>query len=145
MSCNTGCDRNTSKRVPECLSRMSDARVFTDYSPRCVMNLRFANGQVMNSYDFRQYLQHNAESLMDKERTTYYEETVCSPCYDFNEDGTMLPEGNKFVCNEHTCTLNTTNNKGFGTGRDFSVRTNNPTLQQFPKLDDKKGWFSWFL
>ena len=91
-----------------CLNKMSDGRAFTDYKPQCVTNL-----STLNSFDHRMYLTHNASNMMkfnlDKSKS-------CN-CFDFNVDGTMLPELNKTHCDKNKCTDLPNNTNGIGIGR----------------------------
>jgi hypothetical protein len=44
---------------------MSDARVFTDYNPSCELNNTIQNKyKIMNSHQYRGFLQKNAEKIM---------------------------------------------------------------------------------
>lgn len=48
---------------------MADSRIFTDYRPTGYVNdlVRMQNG-ITNSYDYRQFLIHNAEAFMNAEQ-----------------------------------------------------------------------------
>lgn len=56
-----------------CKNAMQDQRVFTDYSPNCVMNqdIRMM-ANLKNSRDYRHFLQHNADALMNRDRQIAY-------------------------------------------------------------------------
>ena len=118
-SCNT-CERKpTNTGCP--VYNMDDGRHFTSYAPRCVLNNNVAGNNVMNSYEYRMYLQHNAEKLMKQNQDVAGDNNRCVPCYDFNEDGTMVPELNKFQCDANVCSLNNNKASGIGTGRTHNV------------------------
>lgn len=130
-SCDNNCQKVSGRINGQCpVYNMADGRHFTDYSPRCVLNNSIVNSTngLMNSYDYRRYLQQNAEKIMEDLQKERYEQTVCVPCYDYNEAGTMLPEKNKFNCNEYSCELQDNSTDGIGTGRDYNIKTRNPML-----------------
>lgn len=62
---------------------MSDGREFTDYSPACDLNNQLQSKyNLKNSYEYRQFLQKNAEMLI-KENTTSvnsYTFNMCPVC-----------------------------------------------------------------
>jgi hypothetical protein len=77
MSCNS----TSNNKYFGCPALMSDGRTFTDYRPRCMVNdqIKKAN-QLTNSYDFRQFLIHNAESLMKANQQYAIQKVSCKPC-----------------------------------------------------------------
>jgi hypothetical protein len=145
MNCDKNCERkgvnrNIGNMLGERTERidgqcpvynMADGRHFTDYRPRCELNNSLVNSTngVLNNYEYRMYLQHNASKLMDSLRNENYYENVCVPCYDFDKDGTMLPELNKVKCNEFTCTVYGNDQNGLGLGRDYNVSSSHPMLK----------------
>jgi|TARA_B110000211_G_scaffold234563_1_gene304774 hypothetical protein len=105
---------------------MSDGRHFTNYNSRCDQNDSLSKtGKVMNSYEYRIFLQKNAEQLMKKNADFALNDNMCKPCFGLNEPGTMLPEASKFDCNGLTCSLRAGDGNGIGTGRDYNVKSNN--------------------
>lgn len=95
-----------------CPYRMSDGRMFTDYTPSC---MSYTTGrQFKSSYDARQYYIHNATDLMKK--NAQYSQ-CCS--YTSHESGTMLPEKNMITCNGKTCSSEMVNKDGLGDGRKY--------------------------
>ena len=135
----TECERQPTKNTGVCpVFNMSDGRHFTNYNSRCMQNDSLSNtGKVMNSYEYRIYLQKNAEKIMKSNIDLALNNNMCTPCFDLDQDGTMLPEANKFNCNEFTCTLNETNVNGIGTGRNYSVIGSN--IAQNSKLVNGNG------
>ena len=124
MSSCEKCERQPSRIDGQCpVYNMTDGRQFNDYRPRCELNSAELpnNSGVMNSYEYRMYLQHNAEKIMKDNQSVAGDNNKCDPCFDFNEDGTMAPELNKFQCDANVCTLNNNNPAGVGTGRNFNV------------------------
>lgn len=59
---------------------MSDARVFTSYSPDCQMNADIQKKyNLSNGNDYRYYLQNNAETLM-KDFNNTKDNVLCPVC-----------------------------------------------------------------
>jgi hypothetical protein len=111
-----------------CPSRMHDARVFTDYRPRCAVNAELFSmvnkgGMVQSSYESRMFLQRNAEKVMDSNRTNAVKNLApCAPCNrPFNTPGTMLPERFAVKCNGVSCTRTEVNPNGLGDGRTYQT------------------------
>jgi hypothetical protein len=60
---------------------MDDGRHFTDYRPNCHLeNLVRENNNTLNSFQYRMFLTHNAEHLMDLNRKFACELNCCGPC-----------------------------------------------------------------
>ena len=60
------CERKPNTVDGQCpVYNMADGRHFTDYRPRCVQNNSMVNTatNVLNSYEYRMYLQHNAKKI----------------------------------------------------------------------------------
>ena len=129
------CERQPTRVDGVCpVFNMSDGRHFTNYNSRCVQNNNISkNGEVMNSYEYRMYLQHNAEKIMKDNQSVAGDNNKCDPCFDFNENGTMVPELNKFQCDANVCTLNNNNPAGIGTGRNFNVPKTENDVKVVPK------------
>lgn len=115
------CSRFSENRHFDCPPRMSDGRMFTDYSARCDVNFVKSlqeSGQALDSYGYRQYLLNNADSLMDEIRNDVYMKAKCGPCVEPVMRGTMLEEKEIDVCNDRTCTRKLTGkSNGIGLGR----------------------------
>lgn len=132
MASCTKCERKpTNTGCP--VYNMDDGRHFTSYVSRCVLNNNAAGSNAMNSYEYRMYLQHNAEKIMKDNQSVAGDNNKCNPCFDFNEDGTMAPELNKFQCDANVCTLNNNNPAGIGTGRNFNVPKRGNDVKVVPK------------
>lgn len=135
MASCTKCERQPNRVDGQCpVYNMADGRHFTDYRPRCDQNNSVVNNNtdVLNSYEYRMYLQHNATKLMEENRALSSEENRCEPCFDLNEEGTMLPEVNKFECNAKTCALVNNKDHGIGTGRQNTAPTKKEEAKQVP-------------
>jgi hypothetical protein len=59
---------------------MNDSRPFTDYRSNCLLvgNLENQSG-AKSAYEFRRYLQNNADKIIDQSRNCNYK-TVCPRC-----------------------------------------------------------------
>jgi hypothetical protein len=113
------CYKTSDNKHFGCPPRMADGRHFTDYRPHCyVDNLIIAENGINNSFNYRNFLQQNATSLMQINRKYACNKNCCAPCTQGN--GTMLPEANKFICDKATCRLVTNDPNGLGTGRVYS-------------------------
>jgi len=113
------CSRPSDNKSFNCPPRMADGRHFTDYRPRCLSNFVQPNDQPMNSYEYRQYLIHNADKLMQNNRLTAYNVNMCGPCVEPYDIGTMLPEQNMIACDANTCRMYLNDQNGVGTGRQY--------------------------
>ena len=73
MSCGVRQNRLLPTFSVGCKNALSDGRAFTNYSPNCVINqdIRMM-ANLKNSRDYRHFLQHNATSLMERERKMAY-------------------------------------------------------------------------
>lgn len=112
--------KDTWRKVPdnitkECPNRMADGRHFTDYSPRCSQLL--AMPTPMNSYEFRQYMMHNAVKIMTASRSSSIAHNSCPGCPDAASQGTMLAEQYMTTCTKQTCWTTPNDHCGLGTGR----------------------------
>ncbi len=75
------CDKTSNNKYFNCPARMDDGRTFTDYRPNCYVNnlIRMKNN-VRGSYEYRQFLIHNAENLMEVNNIYNSEKNGCHPC-----------------------------------------------------------------
>lgn len=111
-----------------CPARMSDGRLFTNYSSRCAIQaavlpsgLRDASATGLDSYQTRQYMIHNADAIIQTQRGLASCAARCKPC---GKD-TMLPEFEIDSCDLLKCTRTPTNSavRGLGLGRDHGHAT----------------------
>ena len=84
------CNKTSNNKYFYLPARMNDGRTFTDYRPSNTVNdmIRYSNN-VMSSYEYRQFLIHNAVNLM-KINNQYTDSKVkCNSCnskeINFNE------------------------------------------------------------
>lgn len=97
--------------------RMADGRHFTDYRPNCLLNNNLKHqSQVMNSYDYKLYLQRNAEQIIDLNRKHNY---ILNGSYECCSQNTNVPEKHVQQCDLNTCSVSINNKNGIGLGRDF--------------------------
>ena len=100
---------------------MADGRLFTDYRPRCDVNMQYEPRAATGSYEYRQFLIRNADSVIGEHRQTAFTEASSGPCVQPYETATMLPEADAFVCDKVSCKREARNAGGFGTGRDYGM------------------------
>jgi hypothetical protein len=94
-----------------CPPFMSDGRVFTDYRGKC----SFYTGS--SSYNMRQQYIQKAEEMIKNDRERALQNAFCAPCFDYNSNGTQLPEAKRQVCTKTTCTFTNIDHDGIGTRR----------------------------
>lgn len=111
-----------------CPARMSDGRLFTDYSSRCAIQaavllpgLNQASATGLDSYQTRQYMIRNADAIIQSQRGLASCAARCKPC---GKD-TMLPEFEIDSCDLLKCkrTRTHTEVQGLGLGRDHGHAT----------------------
>lgn len=117
--CST-CTRPSNNKYFDCPVKMQDGRNFTDYRPRCIANALLVDGNVFNSYQYRQYLMANANNIMQANSTNAYEYNKCGPCMDPYIQGTMLPEKTIMKCNASVCQVYNNDINGVGMGRQYT-------------------------
>lgn len=73
---------NNSKEYENCPERMGGGRHFTDYRPNSVLNdlIREQNKVDSNGSSYREFLQKNADQLLQKMNHHYQEKYACSKC-----------------------------------------------------------------
>ena len=104
-NCQDGlCYKTSNNKFFGCPARMADGRNFTDYRPDCyVNNLIRQNNSTYNSFQYRMFLTHNAEKLMNLNRTYACEKNCCGPCQSPYDVGTMMPSNSAVDCNANKC------------------------------------------
>lgn len=122
----SACYKTSDNKHFDCPPRMADGRHFTDYRPSCHVNdLLKADNAISNSFQYRKFLQENADTLMNKNREIACAKNCCAPCVGkglgvegFN-NGTMLPEKYIQECNANFCKVVINDVNGVGTGRNY--------------------------
>ena len=117
----SSCYKTSNNKYTNCPPRMDDGRHFTDYRPNChVNNLVRANNAMLNSHQYRMFLQHNGNKLMSLNRTYACQKNCCGPC---NPKSTMLPEQSIQQCNNRSCNTDFVNQNGLGIGRRYDTNS----------------------
>jgi hypothetical protein len=135
----SACYKTSDNKFFDCPPRMADGRHFTDYRPNCHVNeLLRADNRVSNSFQYRMFLQTNANTIMDKNREIACSKNCCSPCATsklgvegFN-NGTMLPEKYIQSCNANNCKFILNDPNGVGLGRQSYYTPNEPVAASWP-------------
>ena len=88
-------------------ARMSDGRQFTDYRSSCYINLPEQN---MTTFQYRQFLKHNAEKIMNNFETINEHVSGCDVCSDYDIVQPYLA----LTCNGEQCTRQINDHAGVG-------------------------------
>lgn len=114
------CERPSNNQYFNCPPRMADGRHFTDYRPRCTQQFQDkVDNKLLSSYEHRMFLMQNASEFMKRNALNAYMFNRCGPCVEPYDQGTMVPEFEKQVCNERVCSFGVSNAYGLGLGRQF--------------------------
>lgn len=119
------CYKTSDNKHYGCPPRMSDGRHFCDFRNECHVNdLIRADNNISNSFQYRQFLQQNGNSLMDRNRQLACQLNCCLPCSENREEGfesTALPEKYMFVTDGRIGKMVLNDANGIGTGRKYYV------------------------
>lgn len=119
------CYRTSDNKFFSAPPKMSDGRHFTDYRPSCDVNNMIRNdNKITNSFDYKLFLTNNADKIMEINQKHNYAKNGVFKCKNPYEVGTMLPEMERIVCDEHSCNIVHKNDNGIGRGREYSVNPN---------------------
>jgi hypothetical protein len=124
-------------KTTQCPPLMSDGRHFTDYRPRCNVHCESMKDKPMSSYEHRQYLIENANSIIESNQKHALQKMACAPCKEPYNIGTMLPESEKLVCNGTVCSVVQTDQNGLGRGREYGNVT--PMYDEFLSLQKQSN------
>jgi hypothetical protein len=104
------CDKTSNNKYFDCPARMDDGRTFTDYRSSSSVDdmIRYSNN-VMSSYEYRQFLIHNATNLM-KVNNQYTNNKI--GCYSCNAE--KIPFNETCVINKNYSSCKVTDNNGVG-------------------------------
>lgn len=118
LSNSNTCMKASDNKHFDCPARMADGRHFTDYRPNCHLNnnLRTSN-KLENTFDYRRFLQHRGNDLMDLNRSSSYDQNGCGTCKEPYHTNTMLPEQTRLYCNKNGCKAEVVDPNGLGQGR----------------------------
>lgn len=119
----SACIKTSDNKYYGCPPRMSDGgRLFCDFRPSCHVNdLIKADNNISNSFQYRQFLQQNADSLMDRNRNLACTVACCTPCSETQEgfESTALPEKYMWVTDGRVTKAVLNNPNGIGHGRKY--------------------------
>jgi len=75
------CNKTSNNKYFDCPARMDDGRLFTDYRQSSTVDdlIRFSNN-VSSSYDYRQFLIHNGNNIMNINSQYIKDKAECSNC-----------------------------------------------------------------
>ena len=106
------CHKTSDNKHFDCPPRMDDGRHFTDYRSNChINNLVRSNNAISNSHQYRMFLTHNGERLINLNRAYTTQKNNCGDC-----DETMLPEQSTTSCNGNSCNTQIKTSSGLGNG-----------------------------
>lgn len=109
------CYKTSDNRYFNCAPIMQDGRQFTDYRPNChINNSIVVDNGIQNTYQYRLFLQRNANKLMGLNKNYNKRMADCNVC-----ENTMLDEQTKMSCNSNGCKKTINNINGLGQGRDY--------------------------
>lgn len=112
-----------------CPARMSDGRLFTNYNSRCAIQAAVGGPSDMDSYGTRQYMIHNAASIIQSQRDAAACAARCGPC---GKD-TMLPELEVDSCDLSKCVRKPSGaTDGLGLGRNYGKGHGSSTHADIP-------------
>jgi hypothetical protein len=79
------------------------------------------NNQLPSALEYRMYLTHNADDLIQRNAQQAYMKARCGPCVDNPswDDGTMLKEFDSQSCNSRTCSFRVHDPWGLGRQRKY--------------------------
>ena len=128
----SSCHKTSNNKYSKCPPRMDDGRHFTDYRPNChINNLVRSNNGILNSHQYRMFLQRNSDKLMNLNRTYASQKNSCGPCQNEYNQGTMLAEQAKSSCNNKSCNTDFVNKEGLGLGRQYD--SNSQKCENWPE------------
>lgn len=118
-TCN-GCTRETDNANFNCPIK-GDYRLFTDWRPRCsTIYYDMITSELPSALDYRMYLTHNADDIIQKNALSAYLKASCGPCVDQPngwDQGTILPAFDSQQCNSRTCAYRVSDAWGLGRER----------------------------
>ena len=98
----------------ECNLKMQDGRGLTDYRSNCMINNEMIyNNNIVNTYNYRNFLQNNANNLRKQMIVNQQKNCVCY-------GDTMIDEEFMYSCDGELCKMNEQNMNGIGVGRDYN-------------------------
>ena len=90
------CNKTSNNKYFDCPALMADGRIMTDYRQNGTLNdMIRLNNNVMSSYDYRQFLQSNAQDIMNINENYIVEKNGC-------KSGKLVEVPFSRVCNYNT-------------------------------------------
>ncbi len=78
---NSNNNKTSNNKYFDCPARMDDGRAFTDYRPRSTVdNMIRVSNNIKSSYEYRQFLIHNATKIMDVTDVYTEDKVGCNSC-----------------------------------------------------------------
>lgn len=117
----TSCSKETDNANFNCPVK-GDYRLFTDWRPRCsTQYYDMVRNKLPTALDYRMFLTHNADEIIESNALKAYMKASCGPCVDNPswDQGTMLPEFERQKCDSRTCTFGVNDPYGLGRGRQY--------------------------
>ena len=126
------CNKTSNNKYFDCYARMDDARAFTDYRPSVdVDNMLRKSNNVMSSYDYRQFLIHNADNIIIA-NNEYTRNTVeCTSC-----DAINIPFNQNCVYNNKYPDCNILDKNGIGLLNTVSENTGIKDIIYSPAINE---------
>jgi hypothetical protein len=104
------CNKTSNNKYFDCPARMDDGRSFTDYRPSSdVDNMIQYSNNIMSSYEYRQFLIHNADKIRDVNRMYTTNKLSCSNC-----DAKPVPFHSVCNINKNDSKCHVVNRNGIG-------------------------------
>lgn len=127
------CMKASDNKHFDCPARMADGRHFTDYRPNCHLNNNLrTNNSLANTFEYRRFLQHRGNNLMEFNRKSSYEQNGCGTCKEPYHTNTMLPEQSRLYCNKNGCKAEVVDPNGLGQGRCYGPTQGHVREKQAP-------------
>jgi hypothetical protein len=121
------CFKVSNNKFFNCPALMSDGRAFTDYRQSCYINNSLLNSNDFNSsYQYRQWLIHNASQLMANNNAYNNRLNACETC-----NATPIPLQGICEVNGYVPKCRATDDDGLGLGY---VASNMPVMNYAPAI-----------
>jgi hypothetical protein len=107
---NNSCNKTSNNKYFDCPARMDDGRAFTDWRPSSdVENMIQYSNNIMSSYQYRQFLIHNANEIMNVNSMYSNNKLSCNNC-----DAKQVPFNTVCDVNAQTSKCHNINQNGIG-------------------------------
>ena len=115
------CQKTSNNKYSECPARMSDGRFCTDYRPSAYINgaLKVSNN-IKNSYEYRLFLQRNAETIFQLNNNLFFERNGSGSCSSPYDLGKIPSNVNEITCNKKSCDMSNIDENGVGLGINYN-------------------------